>query len=40
MHGEQDPAVHGFESITRIGQGTTNDHTHGVIEVTAPHFLF
>ena len=40
MHGEQDPAVNRLEAIARIGQGASHNHAHGVIEVTAPHFLF
>ena len=40
VHREQDPAVHGFQAVPGIGQGTPDNHAHGVIEVAAPHFLF
>ena len=32
-------AVHGFQPIPGIGQGSGYDHAHGVIEVRASHFL-
>ena len=40
MHGEQHTPVHRLESVAGIGQGTPNNHAHGVIEVASPHFLF
>jgi hypothetical protein len=40
MHGEQHATVHRLQTISGIGQCAAHDHTHGVIEVAAPHFLF
>eukprot|EP00963_Diacronema_lutheri_P009217 scaffold826_cov335-Pavlova_lutheri.AAC.11 len=39
VHGEEDPPVHGFESVPRIRQRSSHDHRHGVREVGSRHFL-
>lgn len=40
VHRKQNSPVHGLEAIAGIGEGATDNHAHGVIEVTASHFLF
>jgi hypothetical protein len=40
VHGKQNATVHRLQTVPRIGQGTPHDHTHRVVEVAAPHFLF
>ena len=40
VHRKQHATVNGFQAVPGIGQGTPDDHAHGVIEVAAPHFLF
>ena len=40
MHREQHAAMDWFQTITHIRQGTTHDHTHGVIEVRLAHLFF
>jgi hypothetical protein len=38
VHGIQDPAVDRFQSIPGIRQRSSNNYTHGVIEVRRAHF--
>ena len=40
VHGEEDPAVHGFQAIAHVRQRAPHDHAHRVVEVGAAHFLF
>ena len=40
VHRIQDAPVDWFQAITDIGQGATDDHAHGVIEIRILHFLF
>ena len=40
VHGEQHAPVHRLEAVPGVRQRAAYDHAHGVIEVTAPHFLF
>jgi hypothetical protein len=40
VHREQHAPVHRLEAIARIGQGSSDDHAHRVIQVGTPHLLF
>ena len=39
LHGKQDAAVHRFQPIAQVGNGTADDHAHRVIEVGRLHFI-
>ena len=39
VHGVQDASVDRLQSVTDIGQGATNNHTHGVVHIGLPHLL-
>jgi hypothetical protein len=39
MHGKEHSAVNRFQTISGIWERSSNDHTHGVIEITATHLL-
>ena len=39
VHGVQDTTVDGLEAVAHVGQGTSDDDAHGVVEVGALHFL-
>ena len=39
-HSKQDPPVDRLEAIADVGQRTTDDYAHGVIEVRALHLVF
>ena len=39
-HGEQRAPVHGFEPVAHVGQRTSHDYAHGVIEVGLFHLVF
>ena len=39
-HGVQYAAMHRFEAVAGIGQRSTDDYAHGVIEVGPPHLVF
>jgi hypothetical protein len=36
-HSVENPTVHGFQAITCVRKGTTNDDGHGVIDVRILH---
>ena len=38
-HGEQRPPVYRFQPIARIGQRTSHNHAHGVIEIGLLHLV-
>jgi hypothetical protein len=40
LHGVQNPPVHGFEAVPRVGQRPSDDHRHGVVQVGLPHLVF
>jgi hypothetical protein len=40
VHRVQDAAMHGFQSVTCVGQCTPHDDAHRVVEVAPPHLLF
>src|SRR5581483_12389652 len=40
MHRIEHAAVDGLEPVAHIGQRTSHDYAHGVIEIGAAHFLF
>ena len=40
VHREQHAAVNRLQAVAGVGEGTTDDDAHGVIEVAAAHFLF
>jgi hypothetical protein len=40
IHREQHAPVYGFQSVSHIRQGPTNDHAHGVIQIGLPHLVF
>jgi hypothetical protein len=40
VHREQDTAVHRFEAIANVGERSSHDYAHCVIEVGMPHFCF
>src|SRR4051812_24353718 len=40
METEQNAAVHWLQAITHVGQRSTDDHAHGVIEVRTLHLVF
>ena len=39
-HGEQHPAVHGFQAVANVRQGTAHNDAHGVVQVGLPQFVF
>jgi hypothetical protein len=39
-HGEQNPPVNGLQSVTNVGKGSSDDHTHGVIKIRPFDFFF
>ena len=39
IHGVEDAAVHGFQTVTHIRQGARNDHTHRVVQICAAHLF-
>ena len=38
-HPVEHTSVHGLEPVTGVGEGPTDDHRHGVVDVRRPHFL-
>jgi len=40
VHGPQHAPVHRFQAIPNVRQSPADNHTHGVIEIGCPHFLF
>ena len=40
VHAVQDAPVHGFQPVTDVRQGATDDHAHGVIHVRQAHLVF
>ena len=40
VHGKQHAAMHRFQAVARIGQRTSDDHAHRVVEIRLAHFLF
>ncbi len=38
-HAIEDAAVHRLQSVAHIGEGTRNDHAHGVIEIRPLHLI-
>jgi len=39
IHGEEDTAMHGFQTIAKVRQRSTNDNAHGVLEVGLLHLV-
>ena len=39
IHGVKDPAVDGLQTVPHIGQGTSDDDGHGILDVAAFHFM-
>ena len=39
LHAEQHAAVHRFQSVPNVGQRTSDDHAHCVVEITLPDFV-
>jgi hypothetical protein len=39
IHGVEDPAVYGFKSVSYIWEGSSYDHTHGVVDIGSLHLL-
>ncbi len=39
VHSEKYTALNGFEAIAHIGQGTTDDDTHRIVDIRGFHFL-
>jgi hypothetical protein len=40
MQAEQNPPVDGLQAIAAIGQSSSYDHAHGVIQIRAFHLIF
>jgi len=40
MHGKQYAAMYGLQAVAHIGQRTSDDHAHRVIEITFAHLFF
>ncbi len=40
VHGVKHASVHWLQAIPHIGQGATDDHAHGVIEIRSTHLVF
>ena len=39
-HGVEDAPMDGFQPVAHIGQGAADNHAHGIVEVSAAHFVF
>ena len=39
VHTEQNPALHGLEAVTRIGEGARDNHRHRIVDVGRAHLL-
>jgi hypothetical protein len=40
LHGVENAAMHGLQSVAHVGQGAADDHRHGVVEIRPLHLLF
>ncbi len=40
LHGVENAAVHGLESVADIGQGAADDDRHRIIEIRLAHLVF
>ena len=40
LHGVQNSAVDGLQSVADVGQRAADDHRHGVVEIRPLHLLF
>ncbi len=40
LHGVENAAVYGFESVADIGQGAADDDRHGIVEIRFLHLVF
>ena len=39
VHSVEDPSMDGFETVPGIGQGTSDDDGHGILDVRGFHFM-
>ena len=39
VHGIENPALHGLETVARIGQRARNDHAHGIVKIRPAHLF-
>jgi hypothetical protein len=39
VHGEEDAALYGLETVPHVRQGAPHDHAHGVVEVALAHLV-
>ncbi len=40
VHGIQDAAMHGFETVANVGERAPDDHRHRIVEIRTPHLVF
>ena len=40
LHGVENAAVHGLESVANIGQSAADDDRHGIVEIRLAHLVF
>ena len=40
LHGVENAAMHGLQSVAHVGEGATDDHRHRIVEIRPAHLLF
>jgi hypothetical protein len=40
VHGEENTTMHRLQAVASVGQGTADNHAHGVIEIRSTHLVF